>query len=701
MEGFQEVPIQVKELYSKQESEKEAVDVIIDDREDMSEGEGKEGGGEAKAPPTNEITKDDTTDKLPVVKAPPTKTSDLLMKPPNGFKVPTVMGSSMTDKLKPVLPAFDAVKSPQPQIGREDTSTDRKRDPVGTTGDAPPHIPETHHNLNTLVDVAAKMKHVLNDAAPTSSVRVSDVVNSSAHPHTLSGNDSDSSGSGSISPLRKQQGDKEEHPITVPPLSATPTHVDNSALVPVPSDKQLISDRERIRRVTPLGAKQVGHSWIPPPPQDKKGAQPTPNIILGKPGVFEHHAHPPHPFSPHPPSVIQDKPKNYSKRKRPQVNEPNKRPSPPKDEGGSPPVGGPPIPPSGRPFEYSLIPGGQDHHMIKVEQQQPHPPPPGFQYDPSIPMSYHLQVVSYTREKAAEAGRNQDRATPPNKPPKRPHPSYEHIDSSRSPPGHAKRGGAQNKMSPGVGVVMQSDHRGHMPGILQPPQIKQEQMHHGNHGNRPSRPPSKPSHGGPHPSSSKTTTGHSSRKPHPPSRRQEHPVMIKQEPQDLHLPPGQHMLQGGHPFSFQPMSFPLVINSSASNATPHNMSWVGGVINNPTPSSSSQSHRRTPSDLPVPRPSSNRTPSPALNHHRKPPEWQSSHHMNPRDQSAVKQHDPAHRHTPGDKHASSSHGSSSSAHGHHGNKHDPSTRHILAPSHSLSQAQALSPSYIAGKYCTS
>ncbi len=356
-------------------------------------------------------------------------------------------------------------------------------------------------------------------------------------------------------------------------------------------------------------------------------------------------------------------------------------------------MGGPPIPPPGRPFEYSLMPGQDHHHMIKVEQQ-PHPPPPGFQYDPSIPMPYHLQVVSYTREKAAEAGRNQDRATPPNKQPKRQHPSYEHI-SGGSPPGHAKRGGAQNKMSPGVGVVMQQDHRGHMPGILQPPQqIKQEQLHHGNHGNRPSRPPSKPSHGGPHPSSSKTGSGHSSRKPHPPSRRQEHPIMIKQEPQDPHLPPGQHMLQGGHPFSFQPMSFPLVINSSASNTTPHNSSWVGGVISNPA-TSSAQSHRRTPSDLPVPRPTSNRTPSPALNHHRKQPEWQSSHHMNPRDQPAMKQHDPTHRHAPGDKHASSSHGSSSSAHGHHGNKHDPSTRHMLAPSHSLQPT--LSPSYIAGK----
>ena len=802
LEGFQELPIQVKDLYSKQESEKEAaIDVVIDEEKDeeVTDLDVKQSDIDSRPlpldsqplppdsqplPPSGNKDSLSAAETIDNSKATSNETkSDLLMKPPNGLKVPVVLSSSSVDKLKPVLPAFDAVKSPQPQIGRDDNESvsSKKIDPSAPS-DSPSSqsLPETHHNLNTLVDVAAKMKHVSNDFAngkPPSPSR--DEVKRSAPPQTVSGNESDSSGSGSISPIRKQhqqgikeavsRGTKEDHPpIAEAPPSAqgnvrqpeTATTIGNSVIPfqfdttitrppPISPERQQQQQHhhhhhhhhhvERDDRQSTLlkkssSSKQMGHSWVPPPPQDhinKKGVSTMPppgmsmsNIIAAnKPGVLPpiDSQTPPQPLpfssSHHPPSVIQDKSKQFTKRKRAIVNEVNKRPSPPPKERDNSPVGTSSSSSSssssllaggGRPFNFSLIPG--------QEQQLP-PPPPGFQYDPNIPMNYELQVVSYTREKAAEAVRNIDRNTPPSKIPKRQHQPYEILPSTdvvstsrRSPPhisssgsgsssGSSKRNSSSTNSKISPGVVIQPDLR-HPSGMMQhsPPVVKQEMIPAPN---RPSRPPSKG--GGPSHMSSKS--GHSSRKPHPPPRRSEQHPVIKQEPLDH----GQQLLHAsGHPFAFQHMAFPLVINSTPSSTVSpqltQNPSW-GGVISNP----SSQSHRRTPIDLSVSRPSVNRSPSPAPNAHRK-SDWQSSHHASVPQQVKQEQIGRQGSNSGGDKHGTSSnsltanHGGSSSSssgstHGHHSNKHDPSpsARHILTPSHTLQPTGAtLSPSYIAG-----
>ena len=675
MESYQDLRVQVKDLYSKQESEKEAVDVIIDEEKDEEEEQQLDHkqpeSCDNKTPPLNNdiiIKTEETVDVKP-----------LLPRGPNGLKVPIVLGSGITDKVKPIMPSFDAVKSPQPQIGRDDheaTATNRKNDNVA---------PETHHNFNTLVDVAAKMKHVSNTSTPP-----------------VPGNESDSSGSGSISPMRKQhqltkdnEGATAKHTDSATTTTIVPFNYDVSTRPSSPPDKH----NNNVERQSLIKGSK-GHPWVVPM-QDKDNKKLPPpsssgNIMaLNKPPLLPVEPRPleprplllphPHQFPSHPPSVIQEKSKNQ-KRKRPATNEPSKRPSPPLDT--SSPVY------NRISHDYSHM--SHDHEHI-MKHDQPHPPPPGFQYDPSLPMPYDLQVVSYTSEMAANRNAN----TPPNKIPKRPHPPYEFHPSnesvtsanSRSPPPHLS-GNKRTKNSPSV--VMQP--HGIMSSIKQEPHLT---------ANRPSRPPSKGGMSNPL-SKSNQRKGHIASS----SRRSDHQV-IKQEPIEYGTANVHQLLHHGgssHPFTISQMALlglnsapPLGLSSASSlglSSAPssiavqsQNPTWVGGVISNP---SASQGHRKTPNDLTVSR-NAIRTPSPIP--HRK-QDWPTSHSQQTKHESINRQSSSSST----DKHINHSSSSSSSSRGHHSNsghhsnKHDPTSqsRHILASSHPIVAPPTLSPSYIAG-----
>lgn len=836
MEGFQDLPIQLKDLYQKQELEKEPVDVVIDeDKDDVMVVESEsaaiaaqhddrqqpdtadanktppttinEGVAEDKPVPTSENKSDHSV--LPSTSATAssgitTSTSsklDMLMKPPNGFKPPvgSLNASGITEKLKPpTLPAFDAVKSPQPQIGRDDLSNNNSGDSGSRKKDTSSEgstvvIPETHRNLNTLVDVAAKMKPVLNEAQPSNK---SKAIGSSKGFSSISENNEklpvDNISQHQLKDSNKA-ATKEERSLG----GASKHHSDESLPNMLPfsvegsssPDRQLNEkeDKNNLSKKPSSGSsfppppssssKQVTtHSWAPPPPvqeniKDRRGS-PTTNIsssVLNKPprtvtGGGDHHIPPQQmPLSFHPPSssstVIQKKRKRVS----PQTSEISKRPSPPIKERDNSPLssGGPPqslfVPP--RPFDHPALLHGSippDKHLMKpLEQVGPPHAPPGFMYDPSIPMSYDLQVVSYTREKQAEANRNPDRNTPPIKMQKRQHPSFEMLNSaepssstSRSPPyiastlpgslskrslstttSTSNSGGhsGNNKISPGV--VMQTPEGTRHPSMIQQSPIKQE-MHHPMV-NRPARPSSKGSGASvSHVPSGKTSSSHS-RKGNP-SRRMENPSpstgpIIKQEPPDHSHPQSHHLLSGPPPghlpysalhqaaFVMNPSSGmpPVVQQPQFTQST--GQPW-GGVISNS--SSSSQAHKRPPSDnLTIQRGSnSTRTPSPAPS--KKSTEWQSAHpSIPPPHQQSIKHESMSNRHSNvgGDRHnnvsthgSSSSSSSSSSGSRHHANKHDlPSSRHVIAAGqpHPIQipatihagAAQTLSPtSYIAG-----
>ena len=810
-ESFQEIPIQIKDLYSKQDSEKEAVEVTIDDEkeEELEDMEAEaphkqEASDEETKPPPPPPTSSDESKALAektgsqddVITNTPSKSTPMLVKPPNGLQVPAIINvpsSGNLNSVKPVLPAFDAVKSPQPQIGRDDNEVSaRKRDHTPHTAENKASVDsstlsEAHHNLNTLVDVAAKMKPVSNNSSSPTPHKMEgrgkpgeEVKGfgsfASGKTQPPSGNDSDSSGSGSISPVRKSQYHQSKNsskqiksepptvggtkPPDAPPTvsSAMPFQLQSVSLQPISPGEETHDNSRQIKKSGSGKQTASGYPWVPP--QEHAGEKKPPTMVV--PSIISFNSSnpgdhtPPFPSQPST-SVIQDK--HRQKRKRPNVSEPSKRPSPPLKDRESPAHGERMVPAPlsiGAKSALTQRDSIATHmHLVGPEnfRQIDTTVPPGFIFDPSLPMPLNLQVLSFERQKAAEADRSIDRRTPP-KVPKKMNSPYDHLAphdnsshaSSRSPPhpSVSTKRSSHSKMPPGV-VMQPEPHR--ITGITGGGHhIKQESQIP----SQPSRPSSKggiSSHGTPN-STIKNPSSHSSRKPLPSSgtnqpRRSEQ-VLVKQEPldhqatllQQIHHP--QQAIVSFPGFPGPGTNYPAVVISSApSSSIPNPIQaqqihgihsqppgW-SGVISGTTPHMpSSQSHGRTHNDLSVSSRASNaRTPSP--NPHKKPSsDWPShpaviNHQSSSLSLNSIKhepgssrQHTDSAKHNIGPAHA----GSSSSSHSHRSNKHESSSRHSQSTSsHPLppqaipslpphlpptaaaaAGAQVLSPSHIAG-----
>ena len=176
--------------------------------------------------------------------------------------------------------------------------------------------------------------------------------------------------------------------------------------------------------------------------------------------------------------------------------------------------------------------------------------PPGFVYDPSLPMSLDYQLIAFERQKAAEEKRKDDRKSPKSKRIRSVEPDMMRHKTTPSPPNPFKR-----IVPPGI---IPSDHMIHGRNMS----IKQEPVA------RPGRPPSKGNHSSKQLQQTKKIT----------SRNKNDIMSIKKEPPDtvtqwpsshqsflpmpglppplvLNLPPGVTMTS---PTPGQPSATPLV-----------------------------------------------------------------------------------------------------------------------------------------------
>ena len=804
-EGIPDLSIQLKDLYSKQDSEKEPVDVVIDeekededeedddeglDKEEVLKNEEKKMIGEAneikqdnlvvKAVPIenhlSDISDVSDNENNPKVSQP---SSVLLSKPPNGLQVPSIITSEKSIP-KPLLPSFDAVKSPQPEIGRDDKDPHKvtsKKDDVITEprpvspGDIKPglqstsyispvvHSSETHHNLNTLVDVATKMKpvsketqHIPHNKTKKHGERNKSYgyrVSSGQNPALISGSghESDSSGSGSISPVRKKPTkqlkdsklltgggtnlkvprDESSRQPDTPAFGNMPFQFDLSLQPISPGDDNSEKDHpvKKINSSIKSGTDSYPSGQWGPPFAHK---DPKPNIVAPSSSMEFNNTHQPshisdtQPFAMppttfgQPPSVIQDK-----KRKRKTAtpnNESNKRPSPPlRDQDTHIEKSLPPLPPS-----LAKNPVGRDTNVIQGHDHMKSPEVlAGFVYDPSLPMTYEYQLIAFQRQKAAEekqADRNIDSKTPP-RVIKQPHPvdhllPYETTPQSNRqhsplPPHHSGTFGRNKVVAPGV--LISPDQRVMNPHSLP---IKQEQL------SRPNRPSSK----GNHTPSTLKPPSHQPKKQS--SRRSEsHPgsIQIKQEPESLamsyhhHQPgfltfPGLPLPPGSTP-TFQALSQGIVTSASPSSSSgvlqgvsvvPPPAWHVSGIINPPSSLKSEPHTVRNQQEHHMARMNTTtRTPSP--NSHKKPHDWH--HHGGIHHVITTNKHEPQtsrHYDTKQMHPMVSSHATSSAGRSQHGTKHDSSSRHIHTPSShqpppppTPATITQLSPTHIAGE----
>ena len=503
------------------------------------------------------------------------------------------------------------------------------------------HSSETHHNLNTLVDAATKMKPVSKETQHKTekhSERNKSYgyhVSSGQNPALISGSghESDSSGSGSISPVRKKPTkqlkdgklltgggtnlkvprDESSRQPDTPAFGNMPFQFDLSLQPISPGDDNSEKDHP---------VKKINSSII-------SGTNSYPSCQWG--GPFDQpFAMPPTTFG-QPPSVIQDK-----KRKRKTAtpnNESNKRPSPPlRDQDTHIEKSLPPLPPS-----LAKNPVGRNTNVIQGHDHMKSPEVlAGFVYDPSLPMTYEYQLIAFQRRKAAEekqADRNIDSKTPP-RVIKQPHPvdhllPYETTPQSNRqhsplPPPHSGTFGRNKVVAPGV--LISPDQRVMNPHSLP---IKQEQL------SRPNRPSSK----GNHTPSTLKPPSHQPKKQS--SRRSESHsgiIQIKQEPESLamshhhHQPgfltfPGLPLPPGSTP-TFQALSQGIVTSASPSSSSgvlqdvsvvPPPAWHVSGIINPPSSLKSEPHTVRNQQEHHMAR--MNTTARTRPNSHKKPHDW--------------------------------------------------------------------------------
>lgn len=675
-EGAPDAPIQLQ-FHASHDSEKEAVDVVIDEEEKEKENEdqvkdvameiNEEGVVKSdllkvdEAPENQYSDVTDTSDNENTDKTKSIDPSTIINKPPNGIQIPSILTPptvSGDDKPKPTpsLPSFDAVKSPQPQLGREETKSNKSRD---TTPPPPPTANHTvqfnnlsnsvivpneaksldHHNLNTLVDVAASMKPVEDDEQPkqNNSKESHDVIKSTYNYHPPGGNESDSSGSGSLSPAKKKthpfHQDKKKGAETTdlsktsrddkqpdtPALTTMPFQF-NLALQPIsPGGDSEQPQQQQEKEHEPSSNKNQSKSnyWSPMtssseldghyPPNKELDYRPTidnPGVLVPSLMALESN-NPNNNLQSVSHSVIQDKVKvPPRKRKLQSYNESNKRPSSPiKDQEMMPRINKP-LPP----LPSSLAPSNRVSSEPVVMSTQDMKTPPGFVYDPSLPMSLDYQLIAFERQKAAEEKQKDDRKSPKSKRIRSGEPDMMRHKTTPSPPIPFKR-----IVPPGI---IPSDHMIHGRNMS----IKQEPVA------RPGRPPSKGNHSSKQIQQTKKIT----------SRSKNDLISIKKEPSDtptqwppshqsflsmpglppplgLNLPPGVTMTS---PTPGQPSATPLVHGVHVL----HPQNWpppphVGAIQSNNKSNKHDTQHR---GDLQIHPGGARRTPSP---NPRKSHEW--------------------------------------------------------------------------------
>ena len=418
-----------------------------------------------------------------------------------------------------------------------------------------------HHNLNTLVDVATKMKPVTGDAKPP---------------------DSDSSGSGSVSPEKKkgltdkqqQDGGKSaDNPVVskqpdTPGLGPHPQLFSLAAMPPISPGEGDPRNAKRPMKPPPP-PEHLRPQWSDSKPSVIPSIVSFSNIQHGTSPALYHQA----------PSVIQGNSGKPRKRKLLPQNETSKRMSPPPTKDGLPPPirDGLPfvrandkIPPLPMSFTSSRpeAPNAQrrDHHPNDQ-------PPPGFVFDPSLPMAYDYQLISYKEQmKSSE----ESAADEPHfsKIIKRPRPIETHdalsvAKPTRSPSPNLRRPLLHSSMTP-----------------------HDQRIQFSPHGNKPERPPSKDSH-----------SVVKSHKKHGPIQRKpaEYPThTIKKDPDG----PQQPLFMSGPQGVFMPQA--LQLSSAPSQTVTH---WPmataipqgGGkpIKSDPSEHHSSSQHRSTPSPHPI------------------------------------------------------------------------------------------------------
>ena len=754
-EGLPDAPIQLK-FHGKHDSEKEAVDVVIDEEEKEKENEdqvkdvameiNEEGVvkndllkvDEAPENQYSDVT--DTSDNENAEKTKSIDPSSIINKPPNGIQIPSILTPptiSGDDKPKPTpsLPSFDAVKSPQPQLGREETkSTNKSRD---TTPPPPPTANHTvqftghnnlsnsvivpnetksldhHHNLNTLVDVAASMKPVEDDEQSKQSnpKESHDVIKSTYNYHPPGGNESDSSGSGSLSPAKKKthsfpqdkkkgaettdssKTSRDDKQPDTPALTTMPFQF-NLSLQPISpggdSEQQQQQQQQQEKEHESSSNKKQSKSnyWSPMtssseldghyPPNKELDYRPTidnPSVLVPPSLMTLESTNPNTNLQSVSHSVIQDKAKvPPRKRKLQSYNESNKRPSSPiKDQDMMPRVNKP-LPP----LPSSLAPSnrvGSEPVMSTQDMKTP----PGFVYDPSLPMSLDYQLIAFERQKAAEEKQKDDRKSPKSKRIRSNEPDMMRHKTTPSPPNTFKR-----VVAPGI---IPSDHMMHGRNMS----IKQEPVA------RPGRPPSKGNHSSKQPQQTKKI----------PSRNKNDLMSIKKEPPDtttqwpsshqsflpmpglppplgLNLPPGVTMTSS--PTPGQPSATPLM---HGVHVLPH-PNWVPPPHVSAIQSANNKSSKHDTqhrADLQIHPGGTRRTPSP---NPRKSHEWLGAPHPGglphvitsaPMKQEHLSGRSSNQSHTDSKSHISSGGHLRMGAGRHHiSNKHDSSSRHSQSSS---------------------
>lgn len=247
--------VELKNIFVKQDLERESVDVVAVMEEQPKENEEDKDveieGKEAAPPkPTNQMKpssssrysdeSEDVSDGEPAGKRLEDRTSSPAHTDGASDQVP----EEKPNKISPSsLPPFDSVKSPQPQLARDEKEAIAGKPgkiKEGRVNATPPpatanHAPSVlynsgssnkihNENFNTLVDVAASMKPVSeesmfnnNTGSGGGGVVVEPAMGKDGshkstlaylppndHGHHGNGNDSDSSGSGSLSPIKKK-----------------------------------------------------------------------------------------------------------------------------------------------------------------------------------------------------------------------------------------------------------------------------------------------------------------------------------------------------------------------------------------------------------------------------------------------------------------------------------------------------------------
>lgn len=617
-------------------------------------------------------------------------------------------GSEEKTKTGPSLPPFDAVKSPQPQLALDEKDKPKETTPPSNNPPSvvfPPTVnsvivaggggdskmaADNHVNFHTLVDVAASMKPVHDEKGVVSSDdTLSDKETSSdclkstlayhpddhgLHLHGNRGDDSDSSGSGSLSPVKKKVPHRKVAVVSTPSVVKeakedgkqmelsfnSASFLNNHQIPPIsPGDHasghapthSAVIEKEMLQPQPPKVIK--GQFWSPASVNSTIGkeldSRYPPNVDTSNPSAhFPPHAlahysdtcmppgaimipgNPPH-------TVIQDKGKGLggsSRKRKPEDSSSHKHQmSPPtnKDIDSMRMMSGKPLPPlpssfkTGKPSDPSVImqPGG-----VVQSQGDGKSVPDGFVYEPSLPMSREYQIIAYERErqKAAEEKLKAEGSGLPKLKRAREQHDHRHA-SSPSPPSSFKKDRIHHQPSvipPGVVVSDHMIHR-HMGGIVShSPQIKQE--------HRPSRPPSKPGHHH-HSSSSGGSSSSKTGGPSQPDKKRSHQprkdgaiisgTSIKKEPEQIQqwLPPG----------SLPPTSF---VPIAGGMAQPTILNLPPGLsISSPShlPPSFSAQYLLQPNSALAPPPSSSKpkdsihsrarqTPSP---NPKKPHEWQS------------------------------------------------------------------------------